>query len=57
MVYKLTHNVEQNVIIKVDVSSSEQTVSSNQVDVGIVTKRELSKLKEEKEISQREARI
>jgi hypothetical protein len=38
----------------VDVSSSEQTVSSNQVDVGIVTKRELSKLKEEKEISQRE---
>jgi hypothetical protein len=50
----LTHKVEQNVIIKVDVSSSEQTVSSNQVDVGIVTKRELSKLKEEKEISQRE---
>ena len=57
MVYKLTHKVEQNVIIKVDVSSSEQMVSSNQFDVGIVTKRELSKLKEEKEISQREARI
>ena len=40
--------------IKVDVSSDESTVSSNQVDLCIVTKKELSRLKEQKEISQRE---
>lgn len=39
-------------IVTVDVSSDVYTVSSNQVDVGIVTKRELSRLKDQKEISQ-----
>lgn len=41
-------------LVKVDPESQENTVSSSQIDVGIVTKRELNKLKEQKTISQKE---
>ena len=41
-------------LVKVDPESQENTVSSSQIDVGIVTKRELNKLKEQKTISQKQ---